>query len=105
MALCNIYNENRNEIILCPQLGNINLSIGNIPKDRVFLIRFLSNEYREAFEFQQSSFQNPILDINPITLTDNNTSFIHLTPKVIGTTILIIGDINLTLTVVENIYF
>ena len=101
IALCNIYNEEKNEIILCPQLHNVNISISNVKKDEVFLIRFLSNDFREAFEFQNNLLGN----ISDIYITENNTSLISFTPQITGTTILIIGDINLTLTIRDYFSF
>jgi len=100
---CNIFDENRDEIILCPQLENVKLPIGNIRKNRVLTIWFLSTENRIATEFKQSSSQRSILTVSPLVVTENNLSYISVTPKIVGTTILMIGDINLTLTVVNQI--
>ena len=103
MIVCNVYNDKKSEIILCPQLQNIQLSTIDIKKDKDLKIWFFSSENRDAVEFKQSKYQVSILEVSSLNITDGNLSYISVTPKIIGTTILMIGDINLTLTVIENI--
>lgn len=97
-ALCNVYNEERREIILCPSLGTVDLSIGNIDMSGELTLRFLATNEEGAFEFQ-----NSILNISSLQIADNNTSYISITPILTGSTKVILngGEINLSMTIIE----
>lgn len=100
VALCNIYDEVKSEIILCPQIGDINLKIGKIPLNISIKLWFLSGEYQEAVELQ-----NSILEIENMFFTENGTSFIKFTPIIVGTTILTISqNIHLEFEIIDSIF-
>jgi hypothetical protein len=98
VALCNIYDKEKSKIILCPQLGNIKVDLGEIELYQTVTIWFLNSGDYGAFEFQ-----NSILYISDLVITDNNTSFIYFYPLLIGGTTLLVngGDINFTISVTQ----
>jgi hypothetical protein len=99
--LCNIYDEEKREIIFCEDnISLTNLDLGMVERNQTITVWFLSDRERWAVEYA-----NTILDINPIEITENGTSFILFTPLISGETILLLenGELNISMTVVEYI--
>jgi len=99
VVLCNVYNQEKREVILCPSFGQVEISLGNIDMSGDLTLKFLNTEQEDVVEYK-----NSILNIGPHQIADNNTSYIVITPLMAGSTKVLVngGDINLSMTIIET---